>query len=471
MIKEKSTSFLAIALIYISFGIVLLYQYNGSFSEDELRLFIELIACYVWTAGLLVYAKARLNLYIFEPIAFIGILYELIFVVKPIVDLKNRQMYAHGIYVFPGGEKATLLFTIGFTVLFLAYYCRIDRSRLVQSDYTATVIHEDEKFEADSKILYAAWFFIYVLCLVSMISQGLSLNYIFSLGARGDRIAESENAALLFLANFGVSLIALWLIILVKTHNTAMKLLLTFLCIVYLLMRNARWVVLIFIVSPVVYYYIKKRKAPSLLLIAVIGGIGLTVFAWMQANRAALSTGGAISGWGENGLSLDLLIAPFESDLNTYRTFYSMMERYPSQYTYMYGKTFFYTLILFFPRFLWKGKPDNPVRELIEHSLNYRARISGTAVANVGEFYANFGILGVLLGMFLLGRAARLLKEKFINQEYLSEDKCILYGILYPLLFQWIARGNFSGNFYITIFAMLPYMFTWFCDKMSRRRK
>ena len=40
-----------------------------------------------------------------------------------------------------------------------------------------------------------------------------------------------------------------------------------------------------------------------------------------------------------------------------------------------------------------------------------------------------------------------------------NDDSLIMYAVMYPLLFQWTARGNFSGNFFITVFALLPFVF------------
>ena len=99
------------------------------------------------------------------------------------------------------------------------------------------------------------------------------------------------------------------------------------------------------------------------------------------------------------------------------------------------------------------------VVELIEHSLNSSARISGTAVANIGEFYANFGPIGIMIGMIILGLVARKVKNYFLVENTENENSLIIYSIIYPLLFQWIARGNFCGNFYVTIFALLPFVF------------
>ena len=164
-----------------------------------------------------------------------------------------------------------------------------------------------------------------------------------------------------------------------------------------------------------------------------------------------------MGGWGAGGFTLEKLLAPLESDLSTYRTFYAMVLKYPSDYPYLLGSTFLYGLILFVPRALWKGKPDNPVRDMIEHALNRQARASGTAVANIGECYANFGPVGVVILMYLFGRGAATLK-RYCMEETVGKGSImeILYAVSDPLLFQWVARGNFSGNVYVTLFAWIP---------------
>ncbi len=476
MKKIINLSTFGFVFIYVAVTIMLIYQYNEDFTQSESRMFYVLLFSYLWTGGLIVIAKLFFNLYFFEPILFISVLYELIFIIKPIVDLRNSAMYEHGINVFPGGVRATVFFTIGYTVMYFAYYSRagLFSARLpVKNTEPSSVLSgtcTEENYEINPVILYVVWFILFALCVISMVSQGLSLRYIFSLGSNGDRSLETDNTALFFLANFGATLVTVWMMILIKTKGAAMKVFISALSVVYVLMRNARWLALIFISAPFIYYYTKRKKSPNWILILLISVVGIIVFAWMQFNRHSLTTGGGIEGWGEGGLSLSVLLAPFESDLNTYRTFYSMVTRFPSVHSYMYGRTFMYFFVLFVPRVLWPGKPDNPIRELIENSLNSQARISGTAVANIGELYANFGIIGIIAGMYIVGFVARLLRQHFIEKENVTEDDCIIYSIVFPLLFQWIARGNFSGNLYLTAFAVLPYIVLYFVKRFVGKK-
>lgn len=454
MNQKRSYTDIQYILLFVIIGIILLFQYSNNFSLDETLLFIELMLAYIWITALLIYAKLKFDLHIFEPISIIAAIYEGIFIFKPIIDLRNHSMIEHGISVISGGDKATLLFILGFTFFYFSYYLNHRKIIYRGRDIIRTQKNNFRLKKEQLLTLYISWIIVFILCIYCMITEGLSLQYIFSFGSEGLRSISDESSVLSFLSNFGITLVTLWLMILEYSDNKIIKLVITFLSIIYILMRNARWLMLVFIISPIALYYIKRKKEPQIFKIVLIGLIGLTIFAWMQVNRSILASGNGMQGWGNQGFSLDVLLAPLESDLSTYRTFYSMVEKYPSQYPYMLGTTFFYALVLFIPRVIWVGKPDNPVRDMIENSLNIKARQSGTAVANIGEYYANFGLLGVMVFMYLLGWICSSLKKYVFQQEDL--DIYIMYSILYPLLFQWIARGNFSGNLYLTFFAVLP---------------
>ena len=462
VVSNKRSGAIGTIIIYLLFGLFFVFQVQGSYSGGQLSLYIVLLGAYFWIAGLLVVAKVRHDLYIFEPLFFIAVLYLCIYVYKPLIDLNTDSFYEHGVYVRDGGIKATLVIVLSFTVFYVSYYSRHPRIVIGQRSY----IDSDDKNESSSVspqtvvFFYIAWGIVFVLSIVSMLSQGLNLRYIFSLGSSGIRVNEG-NTALLFLSNFAITSISLWLLIMLHSKNTIGKIAITVLEVIYLLTRNGRWLILVLVLAPVVYYYTKRKRSPKIGFVVAGGFILLMVFAWMQANRYGIITGSGYSGWGVQGFSLQVLLNPIESDFNTYRLFYSMVMRYPSIYSYMWGTTFIYIFILFIPRALWVAKPTNPVLDIIENSLNSRARRAGTAISNVGELYANFGVIGCIIGMYILGWAASKIKKFLYSKD---EDTLALYAILYPLLFQWTARGMFSSNFFTTIFAVLPFL-------LFRRRK
>ena len=449
-------------VVFLAVGTVLASRFSFSFSAEEVRLYVVLMISYIWIGILILYARKFYDLYVFEPLSFVSAIYIAVFIVKPLIDLRAKHMIEHGVDVSGGGVKATLILLLGYTCLYIGYYLTYDASNMNVLE-NLPLVEETPEYEPLS--LYLVWGFSFSMCLLCMFSQGLSIRYIFTLGKVGEVTVSESNTALLFLSNFVVVMISSWMLILFRTKNTSGKVVITILEIIYLIMRNSRWLMLVLMLSPITYYFVKRRRRPRGLYLLLVGLTGLVIFAWMQANRGILATGGAVQGWGEEGLTLAKLAAPFESDLNTYRAFFSMVTRFPSRYGYLMGVSYLYIFILFIPRALWKGKPDNPIRAIIEHSLNGRARISGTAVSNIGEIYANFGVFGCAFVMFLIGRILAWLKTFY--QGY-RDDDLILYSVMYPLLFQWTARGNFSGNFYVTIFALLPFFFKKYLLRKTR---
>ena len=450
-LRNSESNIEGFTILYLAVGAVLASRFSFSFTAEQLRLFFALMLEYAWIGLLLLYARKCYDLYIFEPLSFVSVIYIAVFIIKPLIDLRERQMVEHGIDVSSGGLKATIVLLLGYTCMYIGYYLTYDSSGRKKLKNLPEVAPPPD-YEPIS--LYVMWGISFMLCLLCMFSQGLSLRYIFSLGKAGEVTVSEGNTALLFLSNFVVTMFSSWMLILFRTKNKVGKIVITILELIYLIMRNSRWLMLLFILSPVTYHYVKRRKRPRGIYILAIATVGLVVFAWMQSNRVVLASGGAVQGWGKGGFTLEKLVAPFESDLNTYRAFFSMVNRFPDKYSYVMGISYLYVFVLFIPRALWKGKPDNPVRSIIEHSLNGRARVSGTAVSNIGEMYANFGIAGCVVIMFLIGRILAWLKTFY---EGSKDDNLILYSIMYPLLFQWTARGNFSGNFYVTIFALIPF--------------
>lgn len=503
-ISNKSNGIIVAILLYVFFGLYFVFQVQSSYDSDQLRLYFVLIGAYFWIAGLLVAAKIRHNLYIFEPIFFIAMLYLCIYVYKPLMDLRTDSFFEHGVYIRGGGIKATLIIILSFTIFYISYYSRHPRlvfgkhlnkqaesyarsydsniSSQVKSDSKLTHaeaksdVSQEELVENSSQlgttlnpplyirntvssqtvvVLYFFWSVVFAFSIGAMLSQGLNLRYIFTLGISGLRESNSSTA-LLFLSNFGITSVSLWLLIMRYSKNIPGKFIITVLEIIYLLTRNGRWLILAIALAPVVYYFIKHKKSPRVGVVLAGSFVLLIIFAWMQANRYGIRTGIGYSVWGNQIFSLQVLTSPFESDFNTYRLFYSMVMRYPSVYSYMGGATFIYVFTLIIPRVIWPSKPNNPVLEIIEHSLNASARQSGTAISNIGELYANFGVVGCVIGMYLGGWIASKMKELLYSDD---EFTLAMYSILYPLLFQWTARGMFSSNLFTTIFAILPFMF------------
>lgn len=451
--QSRFVTFTTLTLIAfaIIFGVYLGFKNRSNYTSEEWTLFIALMTSYCVTVGLMIMAKVRHALYLFEPFTIVGVLYIAIFVYRPIIDLFNSEVATRGVNVLSGGFKTTIIFTVGFIALYVGYYSK----HLINVDQTEEEIDVYEGKAANTDIALIGWIVSYVFCLISLVSQGLSLSYIFSLASSGEKVFDGNGSALLFLSNFAITMVAYWMIIVVRPGKKNLKLIITILSIVYVIMRNARWLLLIGVLAPITYYYVRRRKSPKGIYIIIVGVLTLSVFAWMQVNRASLIAGRQMVGWGEGGFIIEKLLSPFDSDLTTYKVIYGMVREYPSHSSYLFGRSFLYVFYMFIPRVLWPSKPGNPINEIVENSLNFQARTAGATFANIGEFYANFGVLGVIILMFIFGRLIASLKKYYLQP---TQERLIIYSIMYPLLFQWVARGNFTGNFYLTIFAILPFV-------------
>ena len=243
------------AAVFLLIGAVLASRFSFAFTQEEVRLYITLMMTYTWIGILLLYARMRYDLYVFEPLSFVSAVYMAVFIVKPLIDLRTGHMIEHSVDVSGGGLKATLILLLGYTFLYTGYYITYDASGRYNLEHLPEAVTESDY---DPFSLYMVWGISFILCLLCMFSQGLSLRYIFSLGKAGEVTVSESNTALLFLSNFVVTMYAVWMIILFRTRGSAGKLLITVVTAVYLIMRNSRWLMLAFILGPVTYYFVKR---------------------------------------------------------------------------------------------------------------------------------------------------------------------------------------------------------------------
>ena len=76
-----------------------------------------------------------------------------------------------------------------------------------------------------------------------------------------------------------------------------------------------------------------------------------------------------------------------------------------------------YIALAYIPRVLWPGKPTISIGQWITDTYGSGPRIqSATGPTWVGEFYLNFGVPGVIVGMASLGLLLRLIHEVFFRR-------------------------------------------------------
>jgi hypothetical protein len=111
-----------------------------------------------------------------------------------------------------------------------------------------------------------------------------------------------------------------------------------------------------------------------------------------------------------------------------------VIRRTPREIPYWGGTTYLSLVGSFIPRFLWPDKPTKELGQAFGHRYGYvGSRDSRTAInlPILVEFYVNFGFLGVVLGMAVVGMVYRLV-ERTVNNP--GQDEILsLAGIVLML--------------------------------------
>lgn len=155
-----------------------------------------------------------------------------------------------------------------------------------------------------------------------------------------------------------------------------------------------------------------------------------------------------------------------------------IFEKTPGEVPYWKGATYKPLLTSFMPRALWPGKPEERLGQEFGHRygvLQPADTITSENVPWITEFYGNFGIAGVLLGMSLVGLLLAALEKLFNSQQMTSLEVVTGATILFPLFYQ---ESNFSlmtGSILPLTVSLLIFfhgglrLFAWFERRWRRR--
>jgi hypothetical protein len=101
---------------------------------------------------------------------------------------------------------------------------------------------------------------------------------------------------------------------------------------------------------------------------------------------------------------------------------------------YQWGKTIAVGFALLAPTFIWEGKYEYLLTVITwgERIFGVPVGGGGISITQPGEMFLNFGTPGMLLGMFLLGGAFRLIHQWLVGRRRFFG--IVIYAILWPVL-------------------------------------
>lgn len=387
----------------------------------------------------------------FDPIVIITILYLAMFSIYPMYDNLRSEFMKEGVDTSAGTVKGTVIFVLAYWAFWIFYNFTSDEVR----KRNGNMFQKIDAIPNSTLVLssYFWWAISYVACVFAQLSRGFSLSYLFSFGTAGTRVL-AQDSSVMFLLNFGPTLILALCMICVYGRNRLLKASCVGLTVLYLFMRNGRWLIMIIGLAPIVYWYMKRKREPNGGLIALISFGGMGILSLMQLVRNSIAVGESFSQIvRENLFSIDTYLAPFESDFTTYRTYYGIVLNIPSHFHYLLGQGMILnTLQTIVPRALWANKPLLTAKTVVLEALNSTAVANGEAYPNIGEYYSEFGIIGCIVLMSIFGYLAAKSKKLYKLD---SRSALIVYSVLWPFYFQVTSR-IFSSNVYYVLFALLP---------------
>lgn len=431
------------------------------------NLSLRLEACWntIWIASIIVIVLFTMIIYrerdLFSPFLMTSVLFFALFIYAPLTCIVTNDLTAVGnIDVFDGCIKATWIFVVSY-ISFCFGYVTLKRFTFGKKSYyqRGTTLVEcnsgDEDSFRKSKTAFIIWITCLFVALIYDFSRGASLIYIFSYGILGrSGTATSLNSSLAILGNFAYALIICWLYLMCYSKNKLLIIIVGIITGSIYFSRGFRFVMMIMILAPVIYIYLKKNKRPKIINTA-LAIVGLIVLAGLiEVSRGAIraGTGGLNFGY----TPIELINRVFLSDFTIFKQFYAMVIHIPKDLGYKYGQEmFWYTLIMAIPRGLWPGKPDFPYREVLTVSLSKQAVMAGQAWPIIGAFYFEFGIIGCVFFMFLMGYVfARIADRLHFNE--MTSAYMIGYSVFIPSIMQIVCRGCIPQQTYMLLFTYLP---------------
>ncbi|NSE04727.1 oligosaccharide repeat unit polymerase [Blautia wexlerae] len=468
--KNKKSRFLLAILVYMSiFFFLLIISLVIDTTYDAKKLFNVCIAAYMIIGICLIIHIGTSGGDFFEPITIISILYMMLFVFEPMIDICENNLKWFGGNYTSFGIKGTWIAVAGYLSFFIGY--RTKRFSFVPSSYNElryNVKKETKEVEDNAyyaKVAIVFWIACYFLSVLFLLLSGKSLVFILTGGLTGNGDLLESRKMLGALSMFSYCLVGAWMLYFVYGKNKNLKVITFILTVFIYYIRGYRFIIIIFALAPIVFMYLYKQKRPR--LVTIIGAIIVMIIfvGFVAAARNSVRYGGGIS---SDMVNWDAALEQVKDNFRIYKTYYALVGYVPQKTNYLHGQQIFlYTALMFVPRIIWKSKPETSAGlYLIRDAISESAFLSGTAYPIIGEFYIEFGSVGVVIFMFLYGY----LNKSWMNKYGLSYSKFdqIMYSILLLSNFQIVIRGYTPSNFYMVIFFVLPLLFIKFLKGINR---
>lgn len=449
---KKDTLIIFVVVIILAFVSYFLGQANFVRSIFVNDYYFVIISMIIFTVIYIIGIKKTIN-NLFQPLHIYAFFYICICFLTPCFMMIAHEDDCHGSYIMDGCIYGTVMVIIAF-ISFLCGYLR-KQNQLINIE-SLQEISQIQK----SKILKLSYILFGSFCALNfllLISIGYNLKYLFTLGGNGlaDVVGIPDN--LRFLFNTGYVLLVPWLFI-CAYGKKKYALIGAYLLFVIFFAYGWRFIIYIVAVAGAIVFYRTRNKTPKMSHIIILGAALFLYSTIGGMVRGAMRSGESAT---VKKIDNDNFIYTLESNFDIYKTYYGVVQTYPSKEDFWYGQAVIASpVIMWIPRFVWPDKPlgtEYPLTIGIMKSCGDDA-IRGAAMAspNITEYYLDFGVLGVIFYSFILGVICkRMLKLYYSNSLY----GVIQYALFCGFLIQLINRGYMAQLVTLIVILYLPLLF------------
>lgn len=430
----KSSAMILLMMVLFQVGS---FFFIGNVSSIDRYYFIFLEIFYslsLFVFGITIFIN---KLDFLSTVILVSVISFLFFFIMPIIDLISKNYFFFGIDARSGLEKGTIFFFIGYLTYVLFFQLFI--SKLGQTKYKSFSINKNGTSKKMVRFNSFLWIFIFSSSLFNLLRSSLVVQ---SIGlANGDNTILASNG---ILSIMGYGLVVPWMYIMILSNSKLLKIFITFGTFILFFLNGYRFIIIIMVVGYLSFTLIKIGKRPRVSQIVIFIGMISLLMAIIGYVRNFLRGGNTVN---IDLFSLNEIYYTLQGNFGIYKAFYIMVSKMPEMVSFTHGTQILYTFILFIPRAIWKTKPDTPLRGLIYPLLGDYALQAGTAWPNIGEYYSEFGLIGIVLGYTFFSFLSFSIDK--IRSTSSTLDIKIFGSVLYGTMFQLTIRGYTPSNFWL----------------------
>jgi len=338
---------------------------------------------------------------------------------------------------FPYFVQALFYVFIGILSFQIAYFW----ARKGATEKVTLSTDNNEKYEVDLENQFEGWrLAVGVLAFIGVLgyyffvsSSGGLLNLVRNIILR-NQLRTTDYYRLLF--QFAQVASLLWFASDKKATKRVSFWLLVILNILMLLSLGNRGVVLLFVIQLLVLGELKsangilsavKRRLRRLFKVVVFVvlflAVGVGLLAWRQASVASVRGGRfSVSEVLHNATQLThgetfMRFLFGGANLASIEAVATIVESTPNQMSYLWGKSFFWLVLMPIPRVIWPNKPTTLGIVIKRTLFDKYAMGGGVPPSWIGELYLNFHVIGVILGSLLFGYVSAKVYDYYLKRQ------------------------------------------------------